>query len=195
MPRSDDLYQLPKGLPAPVDDGACDHLPGMDIPRVALLSTDGRGVRLDRSSTKRWTVVYAYPRTGHPAKETPHGWDQIPGARGCTPQTCAFRDLYAEFVARNIVLYGLSTQNTEYQREMVSRLNLPFAVLSDADLKITRALSLPTFEFQGVTLLKRFTLAIRAGTIRHVFYPVFPPDQNAREVLQWLRSCSWNTRF
>jgi peroxiredoxin len=183
--RKDDLYSLPAHLPAPVDDGACDHLRGAPLPAIALVSTRGELVRLDLLPGR--TVVYAYPRTGLPNQDTPPGWDAIPGARGCTPQTCAYRDHHAELRALGAEVFGLSTQTTEYQRELVERLQLPFAVLSDAGFELTRALRLPTFEFDGVTLLKRHTLVVRDSRIEHVFYPVFPSDADAGRVIAWLR--------
>ncbi len=179
---------LPEGLPVPEDDGACDHLKGIALPAIALRATDGKDVDLSRLGAGR-TVVYAYPRTGRPGVPPPDGWDLIPGARGCTPQSCAFRDHYGALEAAAIRLFGLSTQEPEYQREMAERLHLPFAVLSDAELRLTRALDLPTFEVDGevdgAVLIKRLTLVIRDGRVEHVFYPVFPPDTHARAVLDW----------
>jgi len=174
-------------LPAPEDDGATRHLPGSPLPSIELHATNGSLVDLSKMSGR--TVVFAFPRTGRPGVENPPGWDQIPGARGCSPQSCSFRDRFAEFEkagVRNI--FGLSTQESAYQREAVERLHLPFPFLSDEHLQLTRALRLPNFEVAGMTLLKRFTLIIESGKIRHVFYPVFPPDQNASEVLQWIRA-------
>ena len=187
--RDDDLYSLPEGLPVPIDDGGCDHLPGRVMPPVALPATDGSTIRLDEP-VPGWTIVFAYPRTGEPDADPPGGlaaWDAIPGARGCTPQACAYRDHHAELVAAGARVFGLSTQDTAYQREMAERLHLPFPVLSDEGLALTGALDLPTFEHAGLTLLKRQTLVIRAGTIEHVFYPVFPSDRDAAQVLDWLR--------
>lgn len=185
--RSDDLYSIPAGLPAPVDDGACAHLVGREIPAIGLPSTAGRTVDLQRISSP-WVVVYAYPRTGLPDVSTPPGWDTIPGARGCTPQSCAYRDYYRELAAEGVEVFGLSTQDSDYQREMATRLHLPFEVLSDAQLRLTRALNLPTFRFADWILLKRHTLIIRRGRIEQVFYPVFPPDADAERVLLWLRA-------
>lgn len=185
--RSDNLYELPQNLPVPVDDGACNHLQGLAVPSVALRSTKGRTVDLARTSFPR-TVVYAYPRTGEPDKDPPPGWNEIPGARGCTPETCAFRDHYKEMKALGAEVFGLSSQTTAYQQEMVHRLHVPFEVLSDADLKLTRALRLPTFSIAGMTLIKRLTLVIRDGKIEKYFYPVFPPDKHADEVKAWLKS-------
>ena len=177
---------LPADLPAPQDDGAARHLVGMELPDIALAATDGTEVRL--STLKGRTIVYVYPRTGRPGQALPTGWDAIPGARGCTPQSCGFRDHFAELKQLGVgALYGLSTQDTDYQRETAERLHLPFALLSDADLEMTKALRLPTFEVAGQTLLKRFTLVVSDGRIEHVFYPVFPPDKHAEEVLAWLR--------
>ena len=178
---------LPADLPAPVDDGACDHLPGMAVPRIALPSTAGREVALADTGAPR-TVVYCYPRTGVPGEPSPPGWDEIPGARGCTPQSCAFRDHHAELRALGAEGFGLSTQDTAYQREMAGRLHLPFEVLSDAALRFARALRLPTFEADGMVLIKRLTLVLRAGAVEKVFYPVFPPDRSAAEVADWLRA-------
>ena len=183
---SSDYTRLPPDLPAPTDDGVCDHLPGLRLPDIALPSTGGGTVRLsDRSGT---TVVYCYPMSGVPGVPLPPGWDQIPGARGCTPQACAFRDQHRQFEELNVAVYGLSTQSSEYQKEFATRVHLPFGLLSDADLRFTKAMRLPTFEVQGKTLIKRLTLVITGGTIRKVFYPVFPPDAHASEVLAWLRA-------
>ena len=184
MPRSDSVYELPKDLPVPIDDGACDHLPGLRLPSIPLLSTAGRLV--DLSSLPGRTVVYCYPRTGRPDQEPPQGWNEIPGARGCTPQSCAFRDHHRELQALGARLFGLSTQETDYQREAAERLHLPFELLSDARLAFARALRLPTFEVESVTLIKRLTLIIRDGYIEKVFYPVFPPDAHPEEVIGWL---------
>lgn len=182
-----DFSTLPEGLPAPVDDGACDHLPGMSLPAIALPSTAGRSVLLTKTGRPR-TVVYAYPRTGEPGKPLPDGWDLIPGARGCTPQSCSFRDHHQELLDLGAEVFGLSSQTTEYQQEMAARLHLPFEVLSDADLRFAKALRLPTFEAAGMTLIKRLTLILRAGRIEHVLYPVFPPDQSAAQTIAWLRA-------
>lgn len=172
-------------IPAPQDDGAARHLIGSELPSVSLEATDGKTV--DLSTLRGRTVVYAYPRTGRPGTDNPDGWDLIPGARGCTPQACAFRDHFAEIKSLGVDhLFGLSTQDIAYQREAVERLHLPFPILSDEQLILTRALNLPTFETAGMTLLKRFTLIVDNGVIEHVFYPVFPPDRNASDVLSWL---------
>jgi peroxiredoxin len=181
-----DLLVLPPDLPAPVDDGASRHLPGRRLPPLSLPASDGGAVQLHELGSGR-TILYCYPRTGRPG-EAPlvPEWDRIPGARGCTPQTCEFRDHYAELRALGAGVFGVSTQDTAYQREMVERLHVPFEVLSDAELRLARALRLPTFTADGKTLLKRVTLVLRDCLIEHVFYPVFPPDQNAAEVLAWL---------
>lgn len=183
-PRTDSLYELPEDIPEPTDDGACDHLPKMRIPSVPLMSTAGEPVDLSALSGR--TVVYCYPRTGRPEEELPEGWDEIPGARGCTPQSCAFRDHHEELRALGARVFGLSTQNTGYQREAAERLRLPFALLSDERLAFARALELPTFEVEGMPLIKRLTLVIDEGRIEKVFYPVFPPNENAKEVAEWL---------
>ena len=184
--RSDDLYTLPADLPVPQDDRLCAHLPGKLMPPVPLRATTGEWVRLDQSTTP-WTVVYAYPRTGTPDKDSPPGWDAIPGARGCTPQACSYRDHHREIESLGASVFGLSTQTTEYQREMADRLHLPFPILSDADLALTSALRLPTFKYGDWTLLKRFTMILQTGRIAHVIYPVFPPTADAPAVLEWLR--------
>jgi peroxiredoxin len=178
---------LPDDLPVPVDDGATRHLTGLELPDVALAATDGSTVDLSRLRGR--TVVYVYPRTGRPGQALPTGWNAIPGARGCTPQSCSFRDHFGELRALGVgKLYGLSTQDTDYQREAVARLHLPFAILSDANLKFQRALRLPTFEVDGMILLKRMALVIDDGTVAKVFYPVFPPDRSAAEVIGWLQA-------
>ena len=181
--RKDDLYTLPKDLPVPLDDGFCAHLTGMKLPAVGLQSTEGRTVYL--ADLPGRTVVYCYPRTGTPDRDPPRGWNEIPGARGCTPQALAFRDHHKEFRSLGATVFGLSTQTMQYQQEAVERLKLPFELLSDAELVFTKALKLPTFEVEGMTLLKRVTLIIFEGRIEKVFYPVFPPHQNALEAIKW----------
>jgi peroxiredoxin len=174
-------------IPAPPDDGAAKHLVGMKIPPVALHATNDTSVDLSELSGR--VVVFAYPRTGEPGKiGLVDDWDMIPGARGCTPQTCAFRDLFAELKAAGAQhVFGLSTQDNVYQTEMASRLHLPFPVLSDEKLALTQALNLPTMQVAGLTLIKRLALVVDDGVITHVFYPVFPPDRNAGDVLAWLQ--------
>lgn len=174
-------------LPIPEDDGAARHLPGMRIPSIPLAATDGSIV--DLSTLPGITVLFAFPRSGRPNQPNPPGWDQIPGARGCTTQCNAFRDRFAELRALGVDhLCGLSVQDTPYQREMAERQRLPFPILSDEALALTRALRLPTFETSGMTLIRRLTLVMRDAVIEHVFYPVFPPDQNAAAVAAWLRA-------
>src|SRR5215831_13003851 len=169
---------LPAGLPVPADDGTARHLAGMRLPCVSLAATDGTQVDLAKLAGR--TVVYIYPRTGRPGVAPPDGWDAIPGARGCTPQSCSFRDHSAELKSLGVVyLFGLSTQDTDYQREAADRLRLPFLILSDAGLRFARALSLPTFEVAGITLIKRMVLIIDDGVIAKAFYPVFPPEESA----------------
>ena len=184
MARAQNPHELPNDLPVPTDDGAADHLQGMHLPPVALASTAGETV--DLSALPGRTVVYCYPMTGRPGTNLPPGWDEIPGARGCTPQSCSFRDHHAELQALGARVFGLSTQGTEYQSEAAGRLHLPFALLSDAELAFAGALGLPTFEVEGMVLLKRLTLVIDDGWIEKVFYPVFPPDKSAAEVVEWL---------
>jgi len=185
---SRDLTELPPDLPVPVDDGAADHLVGLPVPAIALPSTGGGAIRLTDSSAPR-TVVYCYPRTGRPGEpELTEDWDLIPGARGCTPEACSFRDHHGVLSVLGADVYGVSTQDSEDQREAVPRLHLPFALLSDANLGLGRALRLPTFEVAGHTLLRRLTFIVRDGRIEHVWYPVFPPDRHAEEVVSWLQS-------
>jgi len=177
---------LPADLPTPVDDGDARHLTGLVLPGLALAATDGS--RVDLSKLGGRTVVYIYPRTGRPGHALPDDWDRIPGARGCTPQSCGFRDHFAELTGLGVAhVFGLSTQDTDYQREAAERLHLPFALLSDADLALALAIKLPTFTVAGMVLLKRMALVVDDGIITKVFYPVFPPDKNAGEVIAWLR--------
>jgi peroxiredoxin len=180
------LSHMPAGLPVPADDGMADHLTGMAVPSLELAGTGGTRVRLDDRPVAR-TVVYAYPRTGRPGEEplTPD-WDTIPGATGCTPESCGFRDHHAEIVAYGAEVFGLSTQDATYQQEVVDRLRLPFPLLSDAGLALTTALGLPTLEVAGHLLLRRLTLVVADGVVEKVFYPVFPPDGHAAQVLAWL---------
>jgi peroxiredoxin len=193
-----DPTQLPANLPRPADDGAAGHLPGMTMPAISLPSTTGDLVRVDvvPGGFSRF-IIYAYPMTGVPGVDLPPGWDDIPGARGCTPESCGFRDHAAELAALGATVAGLATQSTAYQREVTERLHLPFPLLSDSELTLTNELRLPFFTIEtgerhdgaGVkTLLKRLTLVVRDGTIEKVFYPIFPPDQHAAEVLAWLEA-------
>jgi peroxiredoxin len=187
MAAPHDPTVLPDDIPVPHDDGAARHLAGAKLPSLALAATDGSQVSL--SALRGRTVVYVYPRTGRPGENPPDGWDAIPGARGCTPQSCSFRDHFAELKRLGVDrVFGLSTQDTDYQREAVERLHLPFPVLSDCELKLANALKLPTFTVAGMTLLKRMALVIDDGAIVRVFYPVFPPDKNAEEVIGWLQA-------
>ena len=183
-----DLYQLPDGLPGPEDDGACDHLTGLEMPSVKLRSTHGSLADVGEISRIGRTVFFFYPRSGRPDEPPLPGWDDIPGARGCTPQSCAYRDHFQEFEQLGVQLFGVSSQDTDYQQEFAERTHLPYPPLSDSRLELTLSLRLPTFEAQGMTLIKRLTLVVSGGTIEKVFYPVFPPDKNAEEVLEYLRS-------
>jgi len=176
-------------IPAPVDDGGTDHLLGALMPPVALPSTSGREVNV--SQIQGLFVIYAYPMTGTPGVALPDGWDSLPGARGCTPQSCAFRDSTKELSELGVsAVYGLSTQSTADQAEAASRLELPFALLSDEHMRLAKAMKLPTFDVDGKTLLKRFTLIVNDSVVKQVFYPVFPPDENASAVLNWLKNMS-----
>jgi peroxiredoxin len=185
MPLGNDIFNLPDDLPVPEDDGAADHLLNAVVPAIALKATTGEIIRVDELRGR--TILFCYPRTGRPDEELPPGWDAIRGARGCTPETCGFRDAHSQFADAGARVIALSTQSTDYQRELADRLGLPFPVLSDEDLEFTNALRLPTFETSGMTLLKRITLVIDDGRITSVFYPVFPPDTHAAEVLDELR--------
>lgn len=189
-----DPNQLPDDLPAPINDGAAAHLEGLALPPILLVSTDGNLV--DLSSLVGRSVVYAYPRTGRPGVPPfSDDWDRIPGARGCTPQTCSFRDHFFELTSLGVTaIFGLSTQDTGYQKEMVDRLHLPFSVLSDENLRFTEALRLPTFTVKGVMLLKRTTLVIDDGVVSKVFYPVFPPNRSADVVADWVRDTGQQMR-
>lgn len=182
-----DFSQMPPDLPVPQDDGAARHLTTYRLPRLRLPSTDGTEVSLGELGPGR-TVIYFYPLTGRPGHNLPEGWDSIPGARGCTPQACGFRDDFAELSAAGAArLFGVSSQELTYQRELVERLHLPFPMLSDPELQLAATLSLPTFKAAGQTLYKRLTMIVTDGSIEHVFYPVFPPGQHAKQVLDWLR--------
>lgn len=173
-------------IPAPEDDGGTDHLRGMQLPAVKLLATNGESI--DLSTYAGLLIVYAYPMTGVPGTPLPEGWDNLPGARGCTPQSCAFRDHANELSMLGVdAVFGLSTQSSEYQREAAQRLKLPFPLLSDENLTLSKAIDLPTFDVDGVTLIRRLSLILEGGIIRHVFYPVFPPDTNAAMIIDWLK--------
>ncbi len=182
-----DPLTLPDDLPVPTDDGAADHLRGAAIPALELPATDGSSV--DLAALPDRTVLYAYPWTGRPGEDLLlPDWDEIPGARGCTPEACGFRDHHADLLAAGAGgVHGLSTQTTDYQREVAERLALPFSILSDADLELTRVLRLPAFDAAGETLIKRLTLLVTGGGVEHIWYPVFPPDLHAEAVLEWLR--------
>ncbi len=183
-----DFTELPADLPVPEDDGAADHLAGHAAPDLTLPSTGGESVTLDQLGAGR-TIIYIYPLTGRPGADLPAGWDNIPGARGCTTEACDFRDHHRELLdAGASRVFGLSSQNRDYQREVTERLGLPFEMLSDTELALAQALSLPTFQAGGMTLFKRLTLVIRDGRIEHAFYPIFPPNEHAQQVLSWLLS-------
>jgi peroxiredoxin len=182
---STDYTSLPADLPVPEDDGAADHLPGLALPSLALPSTKGGESGLAELGGER-LVAYVYPRTGTPGQPSPLGWDDIPGARGCTPQSCAYRDSAAEFERLGAALVGVSAQSHDEQLEFACREQIPFALLSDTGLELAAGLGLPTFEVEGTTLYRRLTLVAAAGTIVKAFYPVFPPDRDAAAVLAWL---------
>ena len=183
LPQPD---ELPEDLPVPVDDGGARHLPGRVLPALAFRATDGAVVRLDSVSAGRW-VLYIYPLTGKPGLDMPKGWDEIPGARGCSQEACSFRDNLAALRTQGAEqVLALSTDRTEYQHDLVRRLHLPYRMLSDPILSLGRALDLPTFETNGMVLYKRLTMIVRGDAIEHVFYPIFPPNTHATEVLEWL---------
>ena len=179
------LNVLPANLPVPEDDGACEHLEGMSFPSISLIGTSGNKVGI--GSRHGFVVVYFYPLIGRPDSPPMLGWNEIPGARGCTPQSCAFRDLYAEFTASGVTVYGASTQSHSEQVEASERLHLPFELVSDSSFELVSALRLPTFEYNSLVLIKRQTLIIENGIIKKVFYPVFPPNENAANVIAWLK--------
>jgi peroxiredoxin len=183
------LNELPSDLPRPVDDGKTDHLTGAEIPQLSLESTEGRQINLWQEFQKP-AVLFIYPRAGSPLEpnKNPELWDTIPGARGCTPQSCGFRDLIRDFKSLGVQVYGLSVQSPMVQKEFVSRNHISFPVLSDHEHQLTDRLNLPTFEFEGERLIKRMAFFIENSKIKKVFYPVFPPDKNAEEVLSWLKS-------
>lgn len=190
--RPDELLSIPMDLPIPADDGRADHLRGAPVPAIALPATDGSSVRLD-DPTAPTTLVFAFPRTGRPGEEPIGGlaaWNAIPGARGCTPQACGYRDRWASFQALGARVLGLSTQDTAYQREAAERLGLPYLLLSDERLELATSLDLPRWDHHGLTLLKRLTFVVRRGRITWVEYPVFPPDRDADRALEALRSGS-----
>lgn len=180
-----DPQMLPPNLPIPADDGACRHLPGLRMPAVALPGTNGGVVDLGTAASG-WSVLYCFPRANQPDTPSPPDWDRIPGARGCTAQACNFRDRHQHLAALGAVVFGISTQSPAAQREVATRLGLPFELLSDADFSLTDALGLPTFTAGGLRLLRRLTLVVRHGVIETVFYPVFPPDRSAAPVIDWL---------
>ncbi|MEO9014246.1 MAG: peroxiredoxin [Terrimesophilobacter sp.] len=182
------LLDLPPDLPAPEDDGAADHLVGLLVPHLGLPSSAGIAVVLDDLGPGR-TILFVYPMTGQPGATLPEGWDAIPGARGCTSEACDFGDQHDELLAAGAsAVFGISARDIDYQREAADRLRLPYALLSDADLQLARNPGLPTFEAGGLTLFKRLTLVVRDGVIEYVFYPVFPPNEHAEQVLAWLRA-------
>ncbi|MDA3643022.1 redoxin family protein [Saccharopolyspora indica] len=182
-----DYTTLPEGLPVPEDDGAADHLSGMSLPALTLSASNGQDVDLGALAPGR-TIIYCYPLTGRPGTDLPEGWDAIPGARGCSTEACDFRDHFADLQQAGVSqVFGLSSQDAEYQAELVERLHLPFPMLSDPRLTMADALRLPTFEAPGHDrLYSRLTLVISNGRIEHVFYPVFPPNAHAQQVLDWL---------
>jgi peroxiredoxin len=184
-PTDGDFRGLPEDLPVPADDGAADHLSGVAVPSLRLPSTLGDDLDLAEAARER-VVVYLYPRTGRPGEPLPEGWDAIPGARGCTPQSCAFRDHQQELAAHRVGVIGLSAQTPQDQREFAEREHIPYPLLSDSALELARRLRLPTFEAAGMRLYRRLTFIAVQARIEKVFYPVFPPDRNAADVLAWL---------
>jgi peroxiredoxin len=182
---SADPYALPSDLPVPEDDGAAAHLPGRELPGLELPTTAGGDLNI-AAAARGSLVLYLYPRIGRPGEPTPAGWDEVPGARGCTPQACSFRDAHPDIAGLGAQVLGVSAQPLAEQQEAAERLRLPYPLVSDTDLALASALDLPTFEFEGTRLYKRLTLIARAGRIAKVFYPVFPPDRNARDVAEWL---------
>ena len=183
-------FELPQNLPAPQDDGAAQHLTGMKLPPLNLLLTNGKSLDLAQLSKHLRTVLYIYPMTGRPGVALPDNWDMIPGARGCTPQSCSFRDHHADIQALSAQVFGLSSQSSSYQREAKERLHLPFELISDEQLELHRHLNLPTFSVEGMTLYKRLSIVVKDQHIEKVFYPVFPPDKSAEDVIEYLRGAA-----
>jgi len=181
-----DLSRLPDNLPVPVDDGACDHLLGAHIPSVPLLATSGDTI--NPGALKGMVVIFFYPMIGRPDSPPLVGWNEIPGARGCTPQSCAFRDHYEELASLSAKLFGVSAQPLQDQKEAKGRLALPFELLNDSEFALAEAMRLPTFEYETMRLIKRITIIANNGIIEKVFYPVFPPDRNAEAVISWLKT-------
>ena len=179
------INQLPANLPIPADDGGASHLVGMSLPNLSLMATNGE--KINFKAIPSWLVIYCYSMTGQPNVALPEGWDQIPGARGCTPQSCSFRDHYQELQSLGAEVVGLSVQSTEYQQEMVNRLHLPFLVVSDVNFQFQKALNMPTFVAAGMTLLKRVTLIANDGVIVAVHYPIFPSDSDPAWVINYLK--------
>lgn len=181
---------LPEDLPIPIDDGKAKHLIGLEMPNISLKSTDLKIKNL-KEITKPITVLYVYPKNGVPGKPLPEGWDLIPGARGCTPEACGFRDNFSNFTQENIQVFGLSSQSTSYQSDFVKNQNLSFEIFSDDKFELGDALNLPRFEINNEVLYKRLTLIVKDSKIVHCFYPIFPPDKHAIEVLTWLKMNNW----
>lgn len=181
---SDNYNTLPAGLPVPIDDGQAAHLEGTHLPELVFASTSGQNFNLNHEKL----VIYVYPLTGEPGVALPEGWDEIPGARGCTPQACDFSEHHQQFSNLNTQVFGLSAQTSDYQLALKNRLHLPFDLLSDSDFKLKQILNLPTFKVGELTFYKRLTLIIEQNIIKKVFYPVFPPNQHAAQVLDWLKS-------
>lgn len=184
QPPPNVIFSIPTDLPIPLDDGACNHLENMQIPNAYLWSTDEQEINL--SSLSGWSVIFCYPMTGRPNVPIPEGWVQIPGAAGCTPQACSYRDNHAELKRNGVSIYGISTQTSEAQKEASNRLGLPYPLLSDINHSFSSALKLPMLEVGGSKLIKRLTLILKDGVIKKCFYPVFPPDKNVVEVMAWL---------
>jgi len=184
QPPPDVIFSIPLDLPVPLDDGACEHLENMLVPNVSLWSTDDQEINL--SGLSGWNVIFCYPMTGRPGVSIPEGWVKIPGAAGCTPQACSYRDNHTELKRNGIGVYGISSQSSEEQKEASSRLELPYLLLSDANHSFSSALKLPLLEVGGSKLIKRLTLILKDGVIKKCFYPVFPPDKNVVEVMAWL---------
>ncbi|VAW52529.1 Alkyl hydroperoxide reductase subunit C-like protein [hydrothermal vent metagenome] len=180
-----DLYQLPEGLPVPVDDGACNHLEGAPFPSMLITVTPH--ATYDFSKEKGINIIFFYPMIGHPDSLPMTGWNEIPGARGCTPQALSYKNYFRQITKLGVRLFGASSQALKEQNDAIDRLKLPFELINDSSFLLSNALKLPTFQFNEIKMIKRLTLVVVDGVIKKVFYPVFPPNKNVDDVIVWLK--------